>query len=111
MIILGIDPGVAIVGYGILEEKKKKLRLIDYGCILTSSKKKHPERLAQIKTEFAKLIRKYKPDILAIEELFFCKNVKTALVVGHARGVVLLTASQPPRSSVGSGLRVSGIYP
>jgi crossover junction endodeoxyribonuclease RuvC len=92
MIILGIDPGVAIVGYGILEERKKKLQLVDYGCILTSSKKKHAERLAQINTEFTKLIKKYKPDILAIEELFFCKNVKTALKVGEAKGVILATA-------------------
>ncbi len=92
MRIIGIDPGVAIVGFGILEDKNKSLQLIDYGCILTSSKIKHPERLAQIAKDFKKLIIKYKPDILAIEELFFYKNVKTALKVSEARGVILAIA-------------------
>ena len=94
MIIIGIDPGVAIVGFGILKEEKKSLQLIDYGCILTSPKDKHPERLAQIAKALKKIINKHQPDILAIEELFFCKNVKTALKVGEARGVILATAME-----------------
>lgn len=94
MTILGIDPGVAIVGYGLIKEEKKSLQLINYGCILTSSKAKHPERLAKIAKELKKLINKHKPNILAIEELFFCKNVKTALKVGEARGVILAVAMQ-----------------
>ena len=94
MKILGIDPGVAIVGYGILEDNNKTLQLITSGCILTSPKNKHPERLAAIAQGLKKIIKKYKPDILAVEELFFCKNVKTALKVGEARGVILTTAME-----------------
>lgn len=92
MKIIGIDPGVAIVGFSILEDKGKKLHLIDYGCITTSSRMKHAARLADIAKDLKKLITKYKPDVLAIEELFFCKNVKTALKVGEARGVILSIA-------------------
>lgn len=94
MTILGIDPGVAIVGYGIIEEKNKKLGLIAQGCILTKASDPHPERLRQIARELSKIIKQYQPDILAIEELFFCKNVKTALKVGEARGVILALAMQ-----------------
>jgi crossover junction endodeoxyribonuclease RuvC len=94
MKILGIDPGVAIVGYGILDVSKKDLKLIDAGCIITSSKTAHPKRLAEIAAELKHIIKKYNPDILGIEELFFCKNVKTAMKVGEARGVILATAMQ-----------------
>jgi len=94
MRILGIDPGVAIVGYGVIEEKDKKLELIAQGCILTRAREPHPERLGQIAQALSKIIQQYKPDIIAIEELFFCKNVKTALKVGEARGVILATAMQ-----------------
>ena len=91
MKILGIDPGVAIVGYGIIEDKKRKLELLECGCITTQAGRPHPERLQKIGDELSKIIEKSKPDILAIEELFFCKNVKTALKVGEARGVILAT--------------------
>lgn len=94
MKILGIDPGVAIVGYGMIKKEKKTLQLINYGCILTSSEKEHAQRLAQIAKELKKIIKQYKPNVLAIEELFFCKNVKTALKVGEARGVILAVAMQ-----------------
>jgi len=94
MIILGIDPGVAIVGYGVLEKKNKNLQFIDAGCILTQSSEIHARRLAKISRDLNKLIKKFNPNILAIEELFFCKNVKTALKVGEARGVILATAMQ-----------------
>ncbi|MFH1890662.1 MAG: crossover junction endodeoxyribonuclease RuvC [Candidatus Kuenenbacteria bacterium] len=94
MKILGIDPGVAIIGYGIIEEKNKMLKLINSGCIFTKAGTPHPERLSQISKKLLKIIKKYKPDILAVEELFFCKNVKTALKVGEARGVILATAMQ-----------------
>ncbi len=94
MIILGIDPGVAIVGYGIIEAKNNKLKLVGYGCILTKAGQQHATRLAEISKQFKKIIKTYQPDILAIEELFFCKNVKTALKVGEARGIILAQAMQ-----------------
>ncbi|MFH1029631.1 MAG: crossover junction endodeoxyribonuclease RuvC [bacterium] len=94
-IILGIDPGVASTGYGIIEKMgQNDIRMVDYGCISTDKNSGFSERLKIICRELNGIIRKYKPDLIAVEELFFCKNVKTALMVGHARGVVLLTAMQ-----------------
>ncbi len=93
-IILGIDPGVAITGYGVIKVLSNKNELVDYGCILTSAKKPFNERLEQIYRELKQIIKKYKPQQIAVEELFFCKNVKTALKVGQARGVILLTSIQ-----------------
>ncbi|MFH1192123.1 MAG: crossover junction endodeoxyribonuclease RuvC [bacterium] len=94
-IILGIDPGFAITGYGvIMKEGGNVIKLLDYGCITTKSNQKFSERLDIIHKELEKIIKKYNPCLAAVEELFFCKNVKTALMVGHARGVVLLTAMQ-----------------
>jgi len=92
MKILGIDPGVAIMGYGLIELKAKKIELIKAGCITTSAKFLHAQRLSQIAQEFKKILQKYKPDILSIEELFFYKNAKTAFKVGEARGVILAKA-------------------
>lgn len=94
MIILGVDPGIAIVGYGLIEDTSRKLRLIDCGCITTMAGCPQAERLADINKEILNIIEKFKPDFLAIEELFFCKNTKTALKVGEARGVILATAMQ-----------------
>ncbi|MFH0853999.1 MAG: crossover junction endodeoxyribonuclease RuvC [bacterium] len=94
-IILGIDPGFAITGYGIIEKiGKREMRMIDYGCIATDKDMSFSERLKIIYAELNIIIKKCEPDLIAVEELFFCKNVKTALMVGHARGVVLLTAMQ-----------------
>lgn len=92
MIILGIDPGIAIVGYSIIECNGNKLRAIDYGCIKTDSTLLFPERIKIIYDRLIEIIEKYKPDDLAIEELFFNKNVKTAIKVGQARGVEILAA-------------------
>ncbi|NLW22725.1 MAG: crossover junction endodeoxyribonuclease RuvC [Tissierellia bacterium] len=92
MIILGIDPGVAIVGYGIIELDGNKYRAIDYGCIRTDSDILFPDRLKIIYDELSLLIDKYKPRDMAIEEIFFNKNAKTALKVGQARGVEILSA-------------------
>ena len=91
-IILGIDPGIADTGFGIIASEKNKLTCLGYGSIKTSSKLELPDRLEIIHSELAKLIKKFKPDLIAIEELFFCNNAKTALIVGQARGVVVLTA-------------------
>lgn len=92
MIILGIDPGTATTGFGVIEKKSNKLNLIDYGCILTSANLALSDRLGKIFKNIQKLIKKYHPDILVCEELFFVKNLKTAISVAQARGVILLAA-------------------
>ena len=91
-IILGIDPGVATTGYAFILEQNNCQKILDFGIITTSAKQPFPERLKYIHTSLTKLIKKFKPTVIAVEQLFFCKNVKTALQVGQARGVILLTA-------------------
>ncbi len=93
MKIIGIDPGVAITGYGIVEEQNGRWRKIDSGCILTNSKDPAPDRLAQIFGRLEVLIEYHRPRAISIEKLFFCKNTRTALQVGEARGVVILSAA------------------
>lgn len=94
-IILGIDPGLADLGYGVIrKDEKGKLVCQEYGVIKTSAKTELTLRLEDINKKLDKIIKKYKPQLMAVEQLFFCKNVKTALVVGQARGVILLTARQ-----------------
>lgn len=92
MLILGIDPGIAIVGYSIVECKGNKFKAIDYGCIRTKSDLLFPERIKIIYDSLTEIIKEYRPSDLAIEELFFNKNVKTAIKVGQARGVEILAA-------------------
>lgn len=94
MRILGIDPGIGMCGWAVLETGNSKLETRDFGCIETSSKKEVAERLSEIYEQISEIIKKYKPDALSIEELFFNTNSKTAFVVGQARGVILLAASQ-----------------
>jgi crossover junction endodeoxyribonuclease RuvC len=93
MIILGIDPGTAITGYGVIK-KSRKLELIDYGCIKTSADLSTAERLDKMYKELKILIKKYKPEIAAVEDIFFFKNLKTAIKVSQARGVILLAIAQ-----------------
>lgn len=94
-IILGIDPGFAIVGYGVIEKDSRgNLKPIDYGVINTHAKLPFASRISQIHDDLKMLIEKYKPDVMAVEELFFYKNVKTAIEVGQARGVIILTGIQ-----------------
>jgi crossover junction endodeoxyribonuclease RuvC len=93
MIILGIDPGTAIIGYGIIDGGKK-LKLIDYGCIRTSTDLSTAERLEKLHKELEALIKKHKPEIVAVEDIFFFKNLKTAIKVSQARGVILLAIAQ-----------------
>ena len=90
MIILGIDPGIAIVGYGIIEYKNNKFKVIDYGAITTPSSTNDIKRLEKIYKGIYILIKNYNIDEVAVEELFFNKNVKTAITVAQARGVILL---------------------
>ena len=91
MIILGIDPGIAIVGYGVIEAVRGNFKAIDYGVITTPKEKSTPERLKMIEVALTKLIEQYNPEEIALEELFFQTNVKTAITVAEARGVILLT--------------------
>jgi crossover junction endodeoxyribonuclease RuvC len=93
MIILGVDPGTAITGYGVIEHLGNKFRLLEYGVVRSSKDLLLAERLQCIFKEINDVIDAFKPEHLAIEELFFNKNTKTALAVGHARGVIVLAAS------------------
>lgn len=96
MIIMGIDPGTAKTGYGIIEIKKNPnpMKLVDYGRIITSKDSLMSERLLKIYNSSIELVRKFSPDIIVIERLFFNTNVKTALTVGQARGIHVLVAGQ-----------------
>jgi crossover junction endodeoxyribonuclease RuvC len=92
--IMGIDPGLAIVGFGFLDKNGSRLLPIQYGCITTEADTDQGVRLKQIYDTALELIDTYKPDAVAIEKLFFNKNVTTALSVGQARGVLILAAMQ-----------------
>lgn len=94
MRVLGIDPGTATVGVGIIDYVDKKFKTIYYGCIYTDKDEYMPKRILNIYQEMDKLIKEYKPDALAIEELFYFKNNKTVISVSQARGVMLLCAQQ-----------------
>lgn len=94
MRVLGIDPGIGRTGWGIIDEKSGKFSTLSFDCFETKSTTETPKRLSEIYDQIVKLIDKYKPDALAIEELFFNSNSKTAFVVGQARGVVLLAGAQ-----------------
>ena len=94
MIVLGIDPGTAALGYGIVERTGGRLREVDHGCLTTSPDLSLPERLLAIHALVDELISLHQPDLLGIERLFFSRNVQTAFAVGQARGVVLLAAAQ-----------------
>lgn len=88
-IIMGIDPGLATVGYGLIENNKGKLKCVDYGAIKTKAGLSLEERLLLIQKDMASLIKNYQPKFCGVEELFFTKNVTNGLKVAHARGVIL----------------------
>lgn len=92
MIILGIDPGLATMGYGVINAIKGNYSVIDYGAVVTPKDCTLPQRLKQLEEGVQELIETFKPDNIAIEELFFSKNVTTGIAVSEARGVILLTA-------------------
>jgi crossover junction endodeoxyribonuclease RuvC len=94
MIILGIDPGVARVGYGVLEYQGDRITAACHGCIETMKADSQGERLCQVKEHIGMLVAKYRPATIAIEKLFFEKNAKTAIMVGEGRGVILLAAAE-----------------
>ena len=94
MLVLGIDPGTAITGYGLVREDDEGLALVGCGVITTPSDQPLPQRLQTIYHGLAAIIGQHRPDQVAVEELFFSRNVRTALSVGQARGVVLLAAAE-----------------
>lgn len=94
MIILGIDPGLAIVGWGVIEYRNSKFRTVAYGSLQTPAGMRTEERLAAIFDGMNELIEKYRPDAMAVEELFFNTNVTTGIRVAEARGVILLAAER-----------------
>lgn len=92
MIILGIDPGYAIVGFGIVRKEGARMKPIQYGTIQTKAELDTGTRLKQIYDATKQIIEEYKPEVMAVEKLFFNRNVTTALTVGQARGVLILAA-------------------
>ncbi len=92
--VLGIDPGTAITGFGVVKEENNASRALDYGVIRTPANQPLPQRLVTIYAELNALLDRHQPDAVAVEEVFFSKNARTALSVGHARGVVLLAVAQ-----------------
>jgi crossover junction endodeoxyribonuclease RuvC len=95
MLVLGLDPGLAITGYGLVrEDPGEEPALVEYGTITTEADQPLPERLLTIDRALAELLQEHQPDAVAVEELFFCRNVTTALAVGQARGVIILSAAR-----------------
>ncbi len=92
--LIAIDPGTATTGFAFLQQKRDAVHLLDYGCIITSPKLALPKRLQIIAADLRKLIQLYHPKEMAVEQLFFAKNIKTALAVGQARGVILLLGAE-----------------
>ncbi len=94
MRILGIDPGIAIVGFGLIESDRGTMRMLQYGAVTTEAGLPLATRLVQIEGDMRALIQQLQPDEIAIEELFFSKNITTGIAVAHGRGVVLCTAER-----------------
>ena len=90
MRIMGIDPGIATVGFGVIDSEKNKLRLVSTGVIETPAHTSLSSRLDQIYDDTQELIRTFSPDVVSVEELFFKKNITTGIAVAHGRGVLLL---------------------
>jgi crossover junction endodeoxyribonuclease RuvC len=104
MLVLGVDPGLATTGYGLVRETEEGLQAVTYGVVTTPAKSPLPERLQQLYYELSALIQLHRPDESAVEELFFSRNVRTAMSVGQARGVALLALAD-------AGLLVTGYTP
>src|SRR5262245_11556302 len=110
MIVLGIDPGTAALGYGIVEGRAGRLRMVDAGTFETKPDASLPKRLLAIHALLDELIALHKPDLVAVERLFFSRNAQTAFAVGQARGVVLLAAAQaevPVREATPNEVKVA----
>jgi crossover junction endodeoxyribonuclease RuvC len=110
VIVLGIDPGTAAMGYGIVERIGGGLRSVDYGCLETSADELLPARLLTIYRFVSDLVSLHKPQLVGVERLFFSRNAQTAFAVGQARGVVLLAAAQhdvPVRDATPNEVKVA----
>ena len=110
MIVLGIDPGTAALGWGVVENRGGRLRAVDAGCLVTKPDTALPQRLLAIHALLDELIALHRPDLVAVERLFFSKNAQTAFGVGQARGVVLLAAAQgevPVREATPNEVKVA----
>jgi crossover junction endodeoxyribonuclease RuvC len=94
MLVLGLDPGLATMGYGLVAGDGQKLEPVAYGAVHTSAKASTADRLMQLHEELRGILERYDPDVAAMEELFFSNNARTAIVVGEARGVLLLTLAE-----------------
>jgi crossover junction endodeoxyribonuclease RuvC len=95
MIVIGIDPGLARLGYGVIDVTRGEIRAVCYGCVESSGKDlRHSERLLKIYDEVVALIEKYHPAHISLEKLFFSKNITSAMAVSEVRGVILLAAEQ-----------------
>lgn len=94
MMILGIDPGYAIVGYGLIDYRSNHFTVIDYGAILTDAGTPFNERLEKIYDNLTAIIKKYKPEAMSVEKVFYNSNAKTVIDVSQARGVIMLAAQK-----------------
>jgi len=94
MRILGIDPGIAIVGFGLIESNRGSVQMLQYGAVTTEAGLPLATRLVQIENDMTALIAQLRPDEIAVEELFFSKNITTGIAVAHGRGVILCTAER-----------------
>src|SRR3989344_6349064 len=91
MIVLGIDPGDTLIGYGVIKKTGSKLSLVDCGCVKTKTGAKAGEKLHELEEKLTEVILKHKPSLCGVEDIFFFKNLKTAIKVAQARGVILAT--------------------
>jgi len=94
MIILGIDPGVARIGWGVLQKNRTQISVVAYGLIATEKETLKEQRLLILYDSLSTILLKYKPDVMSVEDLFFATNAKTAIAVGEARGVILLSSAK-----------------
>jgi crossover junction endodeoxyribonuclease RuvC len=95
LLILGIDPGTAVTGYGLVrQDARSEARLVECGVVRTSARDPLPARLREIFDGVAELVARHRPDALAVEDIFYSRNVRTTIVLGHARGVILLAGAR-----------------
>ena len=94
MIIMGIDPGFAITGYGVVKYEGNKFSPLEYGAVLTKATTPFARRLLELDEGLSGVIEKYRPDAISVEELFFNKNIKTAIMAAHGRGIALAAAAR-----------------
>ena len=94
MRVLGVDPGLGITGFSILEVQRNKTHLLAYGTIKSKPKEKLPQRLNYLFEEMTKIMDQFSPDVMAIEDAFYSKNVKSAMILGQARGALIISAAQ-----------------